>query len=71
MWTVGLSASGNEVGLSHAQWLALTPAEQAACAGPAAAKLYQAGAHYVLTSIAELPAVLDAIQRRLANGERP
>ncbi|MFZ3024130.1 phosphonoacetaldehyde hydrolase [Pseudomonas sp.] len=71
MWTVGLSASGNEVGLSHAQWSALTPAEQAACARPAAAKLYQAGAHYVLASIAELPAVLDAIEQRLANGERP
>lgn len=71
MWTVGLSASGNEVGLSHAQWSALTPAEQAARARPAAAKLHQAGAHYVLASIAELPAVLDAIEQRLANGERP
>ncbi|MFZ3186733.1 MAG: HAD-IA family hydrolase, partial [Pseudomonas sp.] len=71
MWTVGLSASGNEVGLRHAQWTALAPAEQAACARPAAAKLYQAGAHYVIASIAELPTVLDAIELRLANGERP
>jgi phosphonoacetaldehyde hydrolase len=29
------------------------------------------GAHYVIDSIADLPAVLDAIEQRLANGEKP
>jgi len=29
------------------------------------------GAHYVVDTLIELPAVLDAIEARLANGERP
>lgn len=71
MWTVGLSASGNEVGLSHAQWLALPQAEQARLREQAAAKLIAAGAHVVIDSVAELPAVLADIDARLARGERP
>ncbi|GHD58294.1 phosphonoacetaldehyde hydrolase [Jeongeupia chitinilytica] len=71
MWTVGLSASGNEVGLTHEEWAALSPAEQAARRAPAEAKLYAAGAHFVVDSIADLPAVIDEINARLARGERP
>jgi phosphonoacetaldehyde hydrolase len=71
MWTVGLSASGNEVGLSRAEWLALPPAEQARLRERAAAKLVAAGAHVVIDSVAELPAVLADIDARLARGERP
>lgn len=71
MWTVGLSASGNEVGLTHAQWQALSEGERKARRLPAAEKLYQAGAHYVIDSIAELPAVIARIEERLAAGERP
>lgn len=71
MWTVGLAASGNEVGLSHAEWQALGAEQQRAKAQPAADKLYRAGAHYVLDSLVELPAVLTAIEARLARGERP
>jgi phosphonoacetaldehyde hydrolase len=34
-------------------------------------KLEAAGAHYVIDSVAELMPVAHAIERRLANGERP
>lgn len=71
MWTVGLSASGNEVGLTAAEWAALTPAQQAEHRAPAVAQLQAAGAHYVIDTVADLPAVLDAIEARLAAGERP
>lgn len=71
MWTAGLSASGNEVGLSHAEWLALPPGEQARLRERAAAKLMAAGAHVVIDSVADLPAVLADIDARLARGERP
>lgn len=71
MWTVGLAASGNEVGLTHAQWQALDEVQRQALRAPAADKLYQAGAHYVIDSIAELPALLPLIEARLAAGERP
>ena len=71
MWTVGLVASGNEVGLSYAEWQALGAEQQGARAQPAADKLCQAGAHYVVDSLIELPAVIAAIEARMARGERP
>lgn len=37
----------------------------------AADKLYAAGAHYVIDTLAQLPDVIADINRRLANGERP
>ncbi|MHB8901039.1 MAG: hypothetical protein ACYC6Y_20005 [Thermoguttaceae bacterium] len=33
--------------------------------------LSEAGAHYVIDGIADLPACIDDIQRRLSAGERP
>lgn len=71
MWTVGLSASGNAVGLSADDWFALTPAQQGEYRTPAEALLREAGAHYVVDTLSALPAVLDDIERRLQAGERP
>ena len=34
-------------------------------------KLADAGSHYVIDSVADLPPVIDDINRRLANGEKP
>lgn len=71
MWTVGLSLSGNETGLSLAGLDALLPADIAVFRDRAAAKLNAAGAHYVIDTIAGLPAIVDAIEARLARGEQP
>lgn len=71
MWTVGLSASGNEVGLSWEAWVALTPDEQQACCRLAEDKLRGVGAHEVIRTVADLPAALDRIEARRARGERP
>ncbi|WP_052190492.1 phosphonoacetaldehyde hydrolase [Chitinibacter sp. ZOR0017] len=71
MWTVGLAVSGNEVGLSQSEWLALSASEQQQRSQRAAEKLAQAGAHYVIDTVAELPAVIAAINQRLARGESP
>lgn len=70
-WTVGVSISGNEVGLGLEDWQALTASEQQLYRSRAAQKLYAAGAHYVIDSIADLMPVLDSIEQRLANGETP
>jgi len=70
-WTVGLSVTGNAMGLSEAEWTALPPAEQATRRAKAEAVLRSAGAHYVIDGVADLPAVIDAIQARLNAGERP
>ena len=71
MWTVGLSLSGNETGLSRLELEAMSAPEQAVCRDLAAAKLSDAGAHYVIDSVAALPGVIQLIEARLARGEQP
>ena len=71
MWSVGLAVSGNETGLDLTAWQALAAQEQQALRTAAAARLAAAGAHYVIDSIAAIGPVLDDIDRRLAQGERP
>ena len=66
MWTVGVAASGNEVGLSLDAWLRLDDAQRAALVGPARERLARAGAHFVIDSIADLLPVIDALEAQLA-----
>jgi phosphonoacetaldehyde hydrolase len=70
-WTVGVTASGNEVGLSLDAWRALTPAQQHTCTVRAGDVLRRAGAHFLIDTVADLPPVIDEIERRMAAGERP
>lgn len=70
-WTVGVAASGNGVGLSHAELLALEPADRARRVGAAADALRAAGADYVIDSVADLWPVLEAIGARIDAGETP
>ena len=58
MATLGITATGNEVGLSAAALAALAPEERAACIQAARERL--AGADAWLESVADLPAWLDA-----------
>ncbi len=71
MWSIGVAISGNEVGLSHAEWLALQAPDQARARARAYARMQQCGAHYVVDSIADLMPCIDDITARLARGERP
>ncbi len=71
MWTVAVAISGNEIGLPLAGWDALPFAEQQRRRERAYSRLLASGAHYVIDSIAALPRCIDAIEARLANGERP
>ncbi|HTC12363.1 MAG TPA: phosphonoacetaldehyde hydrolase [Acetobacteraceae bacterium] len=70
-WTVGITLTGNEVGLSAAALAALSEAGRAAHRARAGAVLKQAGAHLVIDSIADLPKAIDAIEAQLAAGETP
>jgi phosphonoacetaldehyde hydrolase len=70
-WTVGISASGNGVGLDRATLAALPAEERTARIESAAATLRTAGADYVIESIADLWPVLEAIAARITAGERP
>jgi len=71
MWTVGLAVTGNEVGLSKADWDALDPADQAARRARAYERLYGVGAHYVVDGLWDVMPALEAIEARLRTGERP
>ncbi len=51
--------------------LLFTPGPFSARLTPIERKLRHAGAHYVVESIADVPAVLEDIQARLRQGEQP
>ncbi len=58
VWTVGVAASGNNVGLSAEALTALDPADRSARIAAARATLTDAGAHIVIDTVADLPAAL-------------
>lgn len=70
-WTVGITRTGNGVGLSVEELAALTTAEvQDRCAA-AATKLTAAGAHFIAETVADLRPILDEIDSRLSRGTLP
>jgi phosphonoacetaldehyde hydrolase len=70
-WTVGVSRTGNYVGLNEAELGALPVPEQRCLIDEAADILLTGGAHYVIESIGDLPPILDEIEDRMARGDRP
>ncbi|HTR36127.1 MAG TPA: phosphonoacetaldehyde hydrolase [Bryobacteraceae bacterium] len=71
MWVIGIAATGNEMGLSASDLAALPEDERRRRIQAARSVLMQAGAHYVIDSVAHCEPVLDEIDDRLAAGERP
>lgn len=71
MWTIAVAATGNELGLSQPEAEALPANEREARLSGARERLRAAGAHYVVDSIVDIPLILDEIDKRLANSERP
>lgn len=70
-WTVGLSASGNGVGLAQDDLAALAADERALRIEASSKALRDAGAHYVVESVADLGRVLAEIEARIERGESP
>ncbi len=70
-WTVGVSLSGNMVGLTVEELASLPEAERTALRARATAEMLEAGADMVIDSIADLPGALDRIAAALAAGVRP
>jgi phosphonoacetaldehyde hydrolase len=71
MWTIGITRTGNEVGLRREELDALPDAEQQSLICRAAHRLDAVGAHYTAESLADCDLLLNDIERRLAAGERP
>ncbi len=70
-WAVGVALTGNIAGLDSGQLAALGPPAREALRRAATDTLLRAGAHMVVDSAAELPAVVACIEARLAAGEGP
>lgn len=70
-WTIGLSKTGNEIGLNEEELAALPEDEVARKVARAADGLARVGAHYVVESIGDVPAVIVEIEERLKRSERP
>lgn len=71
MWAVGILASGNEIGLSLEDWTALPDTEKDARRAAAIPVLRAAGAHHIIDTVADLPAVIADINANLAVGVMP
>ncbi|MCA9226153.1 MAG: phosphonoacetaldehyde hydrolase, partial [Planctomycetales bacterium] len=70
-WTVGVTLTGNGVGLSVDEVAGLSADERKRVCAEAGDKLKQAGAHYLVESVADLLPVLVEIDNRMLQGEVP
>lgn len=70
-WTVGVLASGNEVGLTEAQWQALGADEQGRLREKARSRLTEASPDFWVDTVAELPGVISRIDALLTEGALP
>ena len=70
-WAVAVAQTGNMIGLTEERWDALPQGDRDARLQNAHRKLGDAGAHYVIDTLAEIDQVMDQIEVRLQAGERP
>jgi phosphonoacetaldehyde hydrolase len=71
VWTIGVAASGNGVGLDAAAWAALGSADRAARLAPVIACFQAVGADFVIPSVADLALATSAIAAAIAKGQSP
>ncbi len=70
VWTVGITRTGNLVGLDEQEWKALDERVQKEKIRQAEQIMRDAGSHFQIESIAQLPGVIEDIESRLAAGEK-
>jgi len=71
MWTIGVTRTGNEVGVTEDEWTALAESDREQRLAVAENRLRDAGAHFVLQSVADCDAILDRIDALLREGRPP
>ena len=70
-WTVGVCMSGNEAGVTPADYAALSDFEKDDIRERATAALARHQPDYVIDTVADLLPVIEEIEARLAKGDRP
>ena len=71
MWTVGVALSGSPAGWTLEEYRAASDDARQQMRTKVAQEFAPTGNHYTIDTVADLPAVLQAIEIRLARGERP
>jgi phosphonoacetaldehyde hydrolase len=71
MWSVGVSGTGNLLGLDLEDELKLSEWERNSLREEIGTLLLSNGAHYAVGSLTELPTVIEDINNRLTRGEKP
>jgi phosphonoacetaldehyde hydrolase len=69
-WSIGVAGTGNRIALSFDDFHALPEAEKESRLADARAELQNAGAHYVVDTLAEVHTVLDDIDARLGSASK-
>ena len=67
VWSVGVILGSNELGLTEEEVRNMPEEELKARMLEVRYRMYAAGAHYVVDSIQELPALINAINARMNN----
>ncbi len=70
VWSVGVVLGSSELGLSEAEVEALSPQQRTLKISQVKKRMLEAGAHFVIETMAELPALIDAIEKR-KDSEKP
>lgn len=70
-WSAAVTSSSSEMGLSLADYTALSPGEKTRRLEELRRRFEAAGAHAVIETLHEVPALVARINERLARGERP
>jgi phosphonoacetaldehyde hydrolase len=71
MWTIGVTQSGNELGLSENETDNLLFEELSSRTNKVASRLFEAGAHYVVDGVWDCLPVINEINFRILEGEYP
>ena len=71
MWTVGITKTGNELGMTVQEIKALDPDTLFDRLSSVRQGFLQAGAHYIIDQVSDILPVIEQINRRLNNGDPP
>jgi phosphonoacetaldehyde hydrolase len=71
VWSVGVAATGNMLGLTLDEWLALPNDERELGLAAAREAMRNHGAHFVVDRLSDCPAVIEHINACLAAGCQP
>lgn len=71
LWTIGVAGSGNGVGMTYDEFMALSSEERAERMAPVVDAFAAAGADFVVESVADLCLAIRAIEEALTMGDQP